>query len=261
MMPRLGKPLLRCVVWLAPLALALAACNATNPTTQSLSVSTTTKSPTTAGSSTSASGGSLTLSAARLVLSKIEVAPVGTTCAAETEHDDAIRMSSDEHEADDDAAQQGDHDEGCEELNLGPVTVDLPLDATTKLILDGRVPPGTYTGVKAKLDAVTVSGDFTPIGGTSHPFTFTSSGHAEVEITFPTPITVGQTTSNITVTVDVASWFKDASGVVLDPADPTNLGTINRNIRRSFRAFGDHDHDGVDDDQEDDHGPGGDHGH
>jgi hypothetical protein len=138
-------------------------------------------------------------------------------------------------------------------LELGPLTVNLPLDATTKVILDALVPAGTYTGVKAKLDAVTVSGVFTDPASMAHPFTFTSSGHAEVEIQFPTPITVGPTTSNVTVTVDVASWFKDASGAILDPADPTNLGTINRNIRRSFRAFGDADHDGVDDDHENDH--------
>jgi hypothetical protein len=178
---------------------------------------------------------------------------VGTTCAAETEHDDAARMSSDVPEADDDAAEAADHEEGCEGLDLGPLTVNLPLDATTKLILDALVPAGTYTGVKAKLDAVTVSGVFTDPASMAHPFTFTSSGHAEVEIQFPTPITVGPTTSNVTVTVDVASWFKDASGAILDPADPTNLGAINRNIRRSFRAFGDDDHDGIDDDHENDH--------
>jgi len=36
----------------------------------------------------------------------------------------------------------------------------------------------------------------------------------------------------------------------LDPNDPANAGTINANIRHSFRAFGDEDHDGVDDDHE-----------
>jgi hypothetical protein len=253
MMRSAAPPLLRYVAWLAPLALGLSACNSTSPITRSLSVSTITTSPTPAGSS-SATGGSLTFSAAQVVLRQIEVAAVGTTCAAETEHDDAARTSGEVAEADNDAAEGGDTGEGCEGLELGPLTVNLPLDATTKLVLDALVPAGTYTGVKAKLDAVTVSGVFTDPASMAHPFTFTSSGHAEVEIRFPTPITVGPTTSNVTVTVDVASWFKDASGAILDPADPTNLGTINRNIRRSFRAFGDNDHDGVDDDHETDHG-------
>jgi hypothetical protein len=95
---------------------------------------------------------------------------------------------------------------------------------------------------------------YTDAAGAAHPFSFTSRGRAEVEIRFATPITVDATTTNVTVTVDVASWFKNASGAFLDPMDVTNTGAINRNIRRSFRAFGDRDHDGIDDDHEDDHG-------
>ncbi len=49
---------------------------------------------------------------------------------------------------------------------------------------------------------------------------------------FPAPITVGPGTSNFTVSVDVASWFKDASGALLDPNDPANAETINANFRR-----------------------------
>jgi hypothetical protein len=251
--------ILRSLVWVAPLALALAACDSNNPTTRALSVSTTTTAPTAGRDPAGASGGSLTLSAAQVVLSKIKLAPVGTSCAAETEHDDAARMSSDEHEADDDADEQDIEDASCEDLKLGPLTVNLPLDASTKLILDALVPPGTYTGVKAKLDAVTVSGVYTDAAGASHPFTFTSRGKAEVEIRFPTPITLDATTANVTVTVDVASWFKDANGAFLDPNDVRNTGAINRNIRRSFRAFGDHDRDGVDDEHEGEQGHGGNH--
>src|SRR6266699_4003070 len=102
--------------------------------------------------------------------------------------------------------------------------------------------------LQAKLEGVTVSGMFTPAGGTAQAFTFTSNAEAEIEMDFATPITVGPGTSNFTVSVDVASWFKDASGNFLDPNDPANAETINANIRHSFRAFADEDHDGVDDD-------------
>jgi hypothetical protein len=240
---------------------ALAGCNANNPTTQSFSVSTTTKTGTTAGSSTQTTGGALTLSSAQVVLRKVELAPAGTTCATETARGDDLRMSADERGGDDDSLKvhddsmaTGDNDASCEEVELGPLTAKLPLDATTQLILDALVPPGTYTGVRAQLGAVNVSGVFTDTASVAHPFAFTSTGHAEIEIRFPAPITVGPTTSNVTVTVDVASWFKNDSGVFLDPSDTTNLGAINRNIRRSFRAFGDNDHDGVDDNHENDHG-------
>jgi len=248
----------RHIFWVAPLAMILTACDSNNPSLQSLSVSTTTKAGTTTGSTTHLTAGALTLSGAQVVLRQIMLAPVGTACATETEHDDAIRMSSDEHEADDDAEQEDDQGEGCEPVKVGPVTVSLPLDATTKVILDALVPAGTYTGVKAQLGSVTVSGVFTDAGGTDHPFTFTSTGHAVVHIRFPAPVTVGPATTNVTVTVDVASWFKTESGAFLDPADPTNLGAINRNIRRSFRAFGDDDHDGIDDDHDEHEGDHGD---
>jgi hypothetical protein len=191
-----------------------------------------------------------------MVLNKIVLAPIRTACAAETEHDDAIRMSADV--ADDDADEE-DSDESCEALKVGPITVTLPLDASTKLVLDALVPPGTYSGVKARLDVVTVSGVYTDVGGTDHPFIFTSHGKAVVKIKFPTPVTVDATSTNVTVSVDVASWFKDATGAFLDPNDVTNTGAINRNIRRSFRAYGDHDHDGIDDEHEGEHGRGGDH--
>lgn len=250
----------RGILWVVPLAALLGACNSTDPTMHSLSVSTTTKTVTPTGSPGGASGGALTFSAAQVVLSRIELAPVGTTCAAETEHDDAIRMSSEAlqadegHEADDDSDEGEGQDTGCEELNVGPLTVNLPLDASTQLVLDALVPAGTYTGVKAKLDAVTVTGAYTDPEGVAHPFTFTSIGHAVVEVEFPTPITVGPNTSNVTVTVDVASWFKNADGAALDPTNPANIALISRNIRRSFRAFGDDDHDGVDDDHENEDG-------
>jgi len=244
---------------LIPVTLALAACNSSNSSTQAFSVSTTTKTGTTAGSTIHTAGGSLTLASAQVVLRKVELAPAGTTCATETEHGDDLRMSADLHagddslEADDDSTEADDHEEGCEELNVGPLTVKLPLDATTALVLDALVPAGMYVGVKAQLGAVNVSGTFTDAAGASHPFTFNSTGHAEIEIKFPAPITVGPATSNVTVMVDVASWFKNDTGAFLDPADPLNLGAINRNIRRSFRAFGDDDHDGLDDDHEGDH--------
>src|SRR2546430_2061432 len=96
----------------------------------------------------------------------------------------------------------------------------------------------------------TGAGTFTPAGGTAQAFTFTANAEAEIEMEFPSPITVGPGTSNFTVSVDVASWFKDASGAFLDPNDPANAETINANIQHSFRAFRDEDHDGVDDDHE-----------
>ena len=40
------------------------------------------------------------------------------------------------------------------------------------------------------------------------------------------------------------------AGAVIDPTNAANAGAIERNIRRSARAFEDDDHDGVDDHEE-----------
>ena len=103
----------------------------------------------------------------------------------------------------------------------------------------------TATGV-----SVRVSGVFTDGAGATHDFTFTSGVSAEIEMAFASPVTVGATTQNITLTVDVASWFTDATDATIDPTNSANGEAIGANIRRSFRAFEDDNHDGVDDDHE-----------
>ena len=251
----------RCPLWLAPVALILAACNGTAPkASQPLSLSVTTKG--TSGVSVPAGSGmsaaiqigsganSLTITQAQVVLARIELSTAGS-CATTGEDDD------------------------CAELQLGPTLVDLPVDATTQVMLvDVAVPAGTYSGVQAKLDAVKpdddepgasafltahpdfqgisvkVTGVFTDASNATHDFTFTSEVDAEMEARFEPPVTLASDTKNFTIAVDIASWFTDASGAVIDPTDPANAEAIERNIRRSARVFEDDDHDGVDDDQE-----------
>jgi hypothetical protein len=192
---------------------------------------------------------SLTINQAQVVLSKIELAPSGT-CGTPGERDD------------------------CDELQAGPALVELPLDGTTKVVLDGAVPPGSYTALHAKLDAVKpdeneagvsaflvahpdwkgisvkVTGVFTDAKSQTHNFTFASEADAEIEAAFQPAITVAAGTSHITVSVDVASWFKDKTGAVIDPTDPANAHAIDHNVQLSFRTFEDQDRDGIDDHQE-----------
>src|SRR2546422_9321961 len=153
----------RFLVWLAPLAVAVAACESTGPGSRALSLSVTTKSATSssrASAPADPSGASLSLSAAQVTLKEIELNTTGTNCEAETDNADAAGTSGDEPDA------QDEQNEDCAELELGPLQVNLPLDPTTQLILDALVPAGTYGGVQAKLEGVTVSGMFTPAGGT-----------------------------------------------------------------------------------------------
>ena len=247
--------------WLASsLALAavlLTACSdSTRP--RSLSVSVTSKSVGVTASAVSPSGlsadiqvgtgaSSLTITSVQLVLAEIELTN-GGTCASSGK------------------------DDGCEEVELGPLFVDVPMNGTAKPILDASVPAGSYSELEAKLDAVNsgeegeegaasfllahqdlagvsvrVVGVFTDGNGMPHDFTFTSNVEAEIEMAFPSPVSVDATTSNLTIDVDVASWFKDASGGVIDPMDVANAEAINANIKKSFKAFEDDDRDGTPD--------------
>lgn len=163
-------------------------------------------------------------------------------------------------------------DSGCEELKLDPMLVDLPLTPTVQQALAVSVPAGTYNALEAKIRAPRAGEDRTAAFLAAHPefagksihvegtfngtpFAFDAAPEAELELAFQPPITVADgAANNITVHVDLSSWFTNGSGVVLDPANAANASTIADNIRRSFHAFEDHDRDGMDD-----HG-GGNHG-
>src|SRR2546427_2390816 len=254
----------RGALWLAPVALTLTACDPTAPKPpHPVSLSFTTRGPSgvavPAGSSMSAAiqigsgANSLSITQAQVVLARIELSTAGS-CATTGEDDD------------------------CAELRLGPTLVDLPVDATTQVMLeDVAIPAGTYSGIQAKLDAgkpdddepgasaflaahpafqaisVKVTGVFTDASNTTHDFTFTSEIDAEMAMRFEPPVTLASDTKNFTIAVDIASWFKDASGAVIDPTDPANAEAIERNILRSGRVFEDDDHDGVDDQGEGNH--------
>jgi len=244
----------RGALWLAPAALTLAACDGTAPkASQPLSLSVTTKGT---GSGIGAAiqigsgANSLMINQAQVVLARIELSTAGS-CAPTGEADD------------------------CAELQLGPTLVDLPVDATTQVMLeDVAIPAGTYSGVQAELDAVRpdddgsgasafltahpdfqgisvkVTGVFTDASSTTHDFTFTSALDAEMAMRLEPPVTLASDTKNFTIAVDVASWFKDASGAAIDPTDPASAEAIERNILRSARVFEDDNHDGVDDHDE-----------
>jgi len=189
-------------------------------------------------------GGSVRITSAQMTLSHIKLASGDVTCTDDdaNEADDA----NDQPDANETDADDQDENE-CPSIRGDPVQVNLPLDGTTKVILDAMVPAGSYLGLRAEIENVSVVGVFTDAGGTDHAFTFTSDAHAEVSVDFPTPVTVGAATSNFTIDVDVGTWFKDAAGAILDPNNAANQESIEHAIRASFHAFEDDNHDGDDD--------------
>lgn len=155
-------------------------------------------------------------------------------------------------------------DDDCEELEIGPVLVDLPLTAGVSAPLTVAVPAGQYREMELEIHkpgsdgrdmafkaanpafeniSIRVQGTF---NGT--PFVFTSKVNEELELEFNPPLTVDATGGNITIQIDVGSWFKNSSGVIVDPGTANvggaNEGIVKEQIKRSFRALEDDDRDG-----------------
>ena len=249
----------RSVLLLAPVALLLTACNATGPkASQRINLSATIGSAAQASLSGPArdvivvgSGGSVRITSAQVTLSHIKLAN-DAACSSTTDDDTNTASGATDTNEGPDANEPDDNndDHDCEPVRVDPLVVNLPLDGTTKVVLDALVPAGTYTGVRAKFEGVNVVGVFTDANGADHPFTFTSDAEAELSLDFAAPVTVDASTTNLTVDVNVASWFTDASGAVIDPTNAANQEAIEHAIRASLRAFEDDNHDGNDDHEE-----------
>lgn len=155
--------------------------------------------------------------------------------------------------------------EECSELKLDPMLVDVPLGAMAQLDLGALVPAGTYNELSFKIDAVQ-SGENSGAAAflAAHPdfqnvavrvqgtyngnaFVYMSSQDVGFEMEFSHPDVIGSGTNNLTIHVDVSSWFKDGSGNIVDPSNPANASLIDNNIKNSLHAFEDDNHDGVED--------------
>jgi hypothetical protein len=237
-------------LWVAPVVvLALAACDSTGINRYPLSLSLSTR-PSSAplaswaplmSISVASGSNSLVINKAQLVLAEIELEPAAAADCSTTADDE------------------------CPDVELGPVLIDLPLDAAVPTDLHTLVPAGSYSELEFKVDAVedgehdaaaflAAHPEFRAVSlrveGTynGQPFVYTSNVEGEIKLQFASPLVVGNGgASNVTLAVDVATWFKDASGNLLDPSNSANASQIANNIQRSFRAFEDDDRDGVED--------------
>ena len=191
----------------------------------------------------------LVITKAQLVARRIELAPTNAaTCAGTVEA------------GDDDAEVE----DGCAEVETGPVLLDLPLDASTKTNITASVPPGTYRGLELRIAPVSSGNRRSLEFLAAHPdfknasvrvegtyngkaFVFISPVDARIETLFSAPVTVDASNPNVTVAIDLTNWFSDGAGGTLDPSNSGNASRIAANIAGSFHAFEDNDHDGHDD--------------
>jgi hypothetical protein len=155
-----------------------------------------------------------------------------------------------------------DDDDHDGEFRAGAITVSLPLEGGLITPFNGQLPAGTYDELEMKADFVRVRGTFD-----GEPFDVTVAVHSKLEMDLEPPLEITETseTQNVSVDIDVASWFKDAAGNAIDPrlvqTDPVLRAQFQRRVRASFRAFDDDDCDGRRDghhgDDDDNSGPGG----
>ncbi|MBI4513859.1 MAG: hypothetical protein HY702_07085 [Gemmatimonadetes bacterium] len=203
---------------------------------------------------TDAAGNTLDITSAEVVLREIEFerAEAALDCDVTTDEDD------------------------CEEVETGPFLVNLPVSATTPVVvLESALPVGVWEEVEfevhkvsddnpADLDflgqnpefrfiSIRVRGTWTPAGGSAEQFTYVSDLNEEQEIEFPMPIVVapGDAATIVTFVVNMDGWFRTANGALIDPrtANPggPNEGLVEDNIKNSIEGFEDEDLDGEED--------------
>lgn len=187
----------------------------------------------------------LVITSAEVVLREIELKRISANCDQAVNEDD------------------------CEEFDLGPVLLDLPLDGQVKQSMAITVEPGTYRELEFEIHKVTsdqedatfraahpdMEGVSIRVQGTynGNAFTYTTDLDVEQEFDFTEPLVVteGTTSFNVTVLLDLDAWFRDGTGNLVDPATgntgEVNEGLIKENIKQSTEAFEDDDHDGDDD--------------
>lgn len=168
-----------------------------------------------------------------------------------------------------DGMHQGKGDD-CNELEVGPVLADLPLGGDIARLFTVPAPAGTYEELEFLIHKPGMGGEdaaflalYPEFRGVSirvaglyngQTFTFTSRVTAHQEQEFSTPVEVlPETPLDVTLLVDLSGWFVNESGTqLIDPATALagqpNEHQVSDNIRRSFRAFRDRDHDCHDDD-------------
>ncbi len=204
---------------------------------------------------TAAATDSIRITKAQIVVSRIELQRSGASCTGAGV-------------AGDDDSDKGDDTE-CPKLELSPVVVDLPVDASVVSKLKMSIPSGNYSSLEAKIgpvksnkgqgssaflakypDLVDVS---VRVEGTFNGKAFTYRGSPRVELKnkFDPPIVVDSGGINLTINVDLRSWFRNRSGGYVDPSTASVNGStaalVADNIRRSFKAFRDDNRNGRDD--------------
>lgn len=166
-------------------------------------------------------------------------------------------------------------DDDCYEFEAGPYLLELPMDGSVETVVTVGVPAGTYDELEFEIHkpddddsedleflqahpefkgvSIRVEGTF---DGESFVFLQDLNAEQEVDLVPPMVVAEGSDPLNLTLVLDVTTWFVDSSGDLIDPRDANKGGpmeeVVEDNIEASIELFEDHDQDGKDDDEDDD---------
>ena len=157
----------------------------------------------------------------------------------------------------------------CEELEFGPLLVDLPLGtAGAASNFSVQIAPGSYDKLELKIHTPSGSDDAAclqqhpDLGGISvrvtgtynngPEFMYTGNLEAELEFALDPAVTANETgATDLTLFVSLDGWFRGTGNALIDPltanSGQPNESLVEQNIRNSLEAFEDEDHDGRDD--------------
>jgi len=163
-----------------------------------------------------------------------------------------------------------DDDDGCEEFSTGMMLLDLPLNGQVATEITITPDSGTYDEIDFEIEKPESGGDDEAflaqhpdfdgvsirVQGTfnGEPFTYESDLDVEQENEIVPPLVITDTSvgTNVTLTVDLSTWFRNGA-VLVDPNTANkggqNEGVVKENIKTSFKAFEDEDRDGDDSDE------------
>lgn len=206
---------------------------------------------------------------AQVVVKNVKLKPVSATCTDDDDDDDD--KSSAKSSSGSNSSSRSDDDDDCESIKVGPFLVNVPVNGTDGGRVAVAVPGGTYSAIRFDIHKVTSSDsadrafrqehpDFRDISvrleGTynTRPFIFTHDVNATLDVPLTKPVEIGAAGDNVTVTIDMSSWFVKPTGGLYSPAEGNVPGVvrakIQNNIRAAFKAFRDKNRDGKDDDDD-----------
>ena len=168
-----------------------------------------------------------------------------------------------------DRKDRDDDDDGdCPAIHTGPFLVNVPVNGTDGARVAVPVGEGVYSAVQLRLHKVTsndsadrafrqANPDFRDISvrleGTYNgtPFIFVGDINRKIDVPLSEPLDVTEVGGDVTVTLDLGSWFVRPAGGLYSPALANTPGSVRNivqsNITGTFRAFCDRNRDGKED--------------